>query len=103
MCKWTLQTLHHFKAHESGKKNSGYERVMALKMILTVDINVINLGHILQAYVTPFSILSDLQIKLVVILVLQFSLKLPTTTVAVSLTGLIYVMSWEYVKNTSIQ
>lgn len=66
---------------------------MALKMILTADINVIKLGHMLKAHVTPFSVLSDLQIKLVVILVLHFSLKLPMITLAVSLTGLIYVIS----------
>lgn len=101
VCKWELRTLHHFKACESGKKSSGYQRVMALKMILAADINVIKLGHIAMSLL--FSMLSDLQIRLVVILVLQFSLKLPMITVGVSLTGLIHVISWEYLKTTSIQ
>lgn len=66
---------------------------MALKMILTADINVIKLGHIFKAHVIPFSMWSDLQIRLVLVLVLQFSLKLPMITVTVtSRPGLCHIM-----------
>lgn len=75
---------------------------MALKLILTVDINVIKPDHIFKAHVAPFSMWSDLQIRLVVVLVLQFSLKLPMIAVTASLTGLIRVISWENVKTMYI-